>query len=56
MLLGARLERLGQPERDARDALVLQLGFGLDRLATSKHGIDDIRDLFTNDIRFLEQF
>jgi len=31
-------------------------GFGLDRLATSKHGIDDIRDLFTNDVRFLEQF
>jgi phenylalanyl-tRNA synthetase alpha chain len=31
-------------------------GFGLDRLATAKHGIDDVRDLFTNDIRFLEQF
>ncbi len=31
-------------------------GFGIDRLATARHGVDDLRDLFTNDIRFLEQF
>jgi phenylalanyl-tRNA synthetase alpha chain len=31
-------------------------GFGIDRLALMKHGIDDIRELFTNDVRFLEQF
>jgi phenylalanyl-tRNA synthetase alpha chain len=31
-------------------------GFGLDRLAASAHGVDDLRDLFTNDIRFLSQF
>lgn len=31
-------------------------GFGIDRLATARGGIDDLRDLFTNDIRFLEQF
>ncbi len=31
-------------------------GFGLDRLAASAHGVDDLRDLFTNDIRFLGQF
>jgi phenylalanyl-tRNA synthetase alpha chain len=31
-------------------------GFGLDRLAISAHGVDDLRLLFTNDIRFLEQF
>ncbi|MEZ5145031.1 MAG: phenylalanine--tRNA ligase subunit alpha [Acidimicrobiales bacterium] len=31
-------------------------GFGIDRLAAQRHGIDDIRDLFTNDDRFLEQF
>jgi phenylalanyl-tRNA synthetase alpha chain len=31
-------------------------GFGLDRLGMSAHGVDDLRDLFTNDIRFLEQF
>ena len=31
-------------------------GFGIDRLALMKHGVDDIRELFTNDVRFLEQF
>ena len=31
-------------------------GFGIDRLALMRHGVDDIRDLFTNDVRFLEQF
>ena len=31
-------------------------GFGLDRLAMMKYGIDDIRNLFENDIRFLRQF
>jgi phenylalanyl-tRNA synthetase alpha chain len=31
-------------------------GFGIDRMAKERHGIDDIREMFTNDIRFLEQF
>jgi len=31
-------------------------GMGLDRLATIKYGITDIRLLFENDIRFLAQF
>ena len=31
-------------------------GFGIDRLSLMRYGIDDIRDLFTNDVRFLEQF
>jgi phenylalanyl-tRNA synthetase alpha chain len=31
-------------------------GFGVDRLALNRHGIDDLRELFTNDRRFLEQF
>ncbi len=31
-------------------------GFGIDRMATMRHEITDIRDMFTNDIRFLEQF
>jgi phenylalanyl-tRNA synthetase alpha chain len=31
-------------------------GFGIDRLAASRHGVGDLRDLFTNDIRFLSQF
>ena len=31
-------------------------GFGIDRLATTKAGVDDLRDLITNDVRFLTQF
>jgi phenylalanyl-tRNA synthetase alpha chain len=31
-------------------------GFGIDRMAKERHGIDDIREMYTNDIRFLEQF
>ncbi len=31
-------------------------GFGLDRLALMRHGVDDIRDMYTGDVRFLEQF
>jgi phenylalanyl-tRNA synthetase alpha chain len=31
-------------------------GFGIDRMARERHGIDDIRDMYSNDIRFVEQF
>ena len=31
-------------------------GFGIDRLAAARYGVDDLRELFTNDIRFLTQF
>jgi phenylalanyl-tRNA synthetase alpha chain len=31
-------------------------GFGIERLAMMRYGIDDIRELVTNDIRFLRQF
>ena len=31
-------------------------GFGMDRFAKERHGVEDLRDLFSNDIRFLEQF
>jgi phenylalanyl-tRNA synthetase alpha chain len=31
-------------------------GFGIERLALMRHGIDDIRELIVNDVRFLEQF
>jgi phenylalanyl-tRNA synthetase alpha chain len=30
-------------------------GVGIDRLAMLRHGIDDLRLLFDNDVRFLEQ-
>jgi phenylalanyl-tRNA synthetase alpha chain len=31
-------------------------GFGIERLAKIRHHLEDIRDLVTNDMRFLEQF
>jgi phenylalanyl-tRNA synthetase alpha chain len=31
-------------------------GFGIDRMAKERHGVDDIREMYTNDVRFLEQF
>ncbi len=31
-------------------------GFGIDRLALMKYGVDDLRDMFANDQRFLAQF
>ena len=31
-------------------------GFGIDRMARERHGIADIRDMFSNDMRFIEQF
>ena len=31
-------------------------GFGIERMASQRHGLDDIREFVTNDIRFLSQF
>ncbi|MEO6570043.1 MAG: phenylalanine--tRNA ligase subunit alpha [Ilumatobacteraceae bacterium] len=31
-------------------------GFGIDRMAVMRHAVDDIRDMYVNDIRFVEQF
>ena len=31
-------------------------GFGIDRMAVMRHGIADIRDMYTNDHRFISQF
>ena len=31
-------------------------GFGIDRMAKERHGIEDIREMFQDDIRFMEQF
>jgi phenylalanyl-tRNA synthetase alpha chain len=31
-------------------------GMGVDRIALLKHGVPDLRLMFENDVRFLEQF
>ena len=41
---------------DPEEWLGFAFGFGVDRLAIARHGVEDLRDLFTNDIRFLTQF
>jgi len=31
-------------------------GFGIDRMARERHNVEDIREMYTNDLRFLRQF
>jgi phenylalanyl-tRNA synthetase alpha chain len=31
-------------------------GFGIERMTLMRHGVDDIRELISNDVRFLRQF
>jgi len=31
-------------------------GFGIDRMAKERHGVDDIREMYTDDLRFVRQF
>ena len=47
------LEELGiEPEKNCGFAAAL----GVERFCMVRHGIDDIRKLYTSDLRFLEQF
>lgn len=41
---------------DASDYTGFAFGMGLERIAMILHGVDDIRHLYTNDLRFLQQF
>ncbi|MGH8248307.1 MAG: hypothetical protein ACREUU_17955, partial [Gammaproteobacteria bacterium] len=31
-------------------------GMGIERIAMLRHGVDDIRHFYANDLRFLQQF
>ena len=31
-------------------------GFGIDRMAKERHGVSDVREMYSNDLRFVEQF
>jgi phenylalanyl-tRNA synthetase alpha chain len=31
-------------------------GFGIDRMAKERHAIGDVREMFSSDLRFVEQF
>jgi phenylalanyl-tRNA synthetase alpha chain len=41
---------------DAEEWSGFAFGFGIERLAMMRYGIDDIREFVTNDVRFLRQF
>ncbi|WP_114166087.1 phenylalanine--tRNA ligase subunit alpha [Exiguobacterium sp. TNDT2] len=41
---------------DATKISGFAFGIGVERMAMLKHGVDDIRHFYTNDLRFIEQF
>ena len=53
MVHPAVFEKVGY---DAERYTGFAFGLGIERIAMLKHGIDDIRLLYENDLRFLSQF
>ena len=49
-------ERLGRKVYDPEEVTGFAFGLGIERVAMMRHGIDDIRLFYGNDLRFLEQF
>jgi len=48
--------RLGRTVYDPEQVSGFAFGLGIERVAMIRHGIDDIRLFYENDLRFLEQF
>ena len=48
--------RLGRAVYDPEEITGFAFGLGIERVAMVRHGIDDIRLFYENDLRFLEQF
>jgi phenylalanyl-tRNA synthetase alpha chain len=48
--------RLGHEVYDPDEVTGFAFGLGIERVAMMKHGVDDIRLFYGNDLRFLEQF
>jgi phenylalanyl-tRNA synthetase alpha chain len=48
--------RLGRVAYDPEEVSGFAFGLGIERVAMVRHGIDDIRLFYENDLRFLEQF
>jgi phenylalanyl-tRNA synthetase alpha chain len=49
-------ERLGRKVYDPEEVTGFAFGIGIERVAMMRHGVDDIRLFYANDLRFLEQF
>jgi phenylalanyl-tRNA synthetase alpha chain len=52
----AVFQAIGRAEFDPGRVRGFAFGMGIDRLAMLRYGIDDLRLLFENDMRFLESF
>lgn len=52
----AVFDQIDRPEYDSRVVQGFAFGMGIDRMAMLKYGIGDLRLLFENDQRLLEQF
>jgi len=50
------LVEVGDPAYDPERVSGFAFGMGIDRIAMLKHGVSDLRLMFDNDLRFLEQF
>jgi phenylalanyl-tRNA synthetase alpha chain len=50
------LTAVGDPAYDPERVSGFAFGMGIDRIAMLKHGVSDLRLMFENDVRFLEQF
>jgi phenylalanyl-tRNA synthetase alpha chain len=48
--------RLGRMVYDPEEVTGFAFGLGIERVAMMRHGVDDIRLFYGNDLRFLEQF
>jgi phenylalanyl-tRNA synthetase alpha chain len=48
--------RLGRTVYDPEEVSGFAFGLGIERVAMMRHGVDDIRLFYENDLRFLEQF
>ena len=58
-ILGAGMVHPNVLEMSGFDAKIYQgfaFGIGAERIAMLKHGIEDIRNFYTNDLRFIQQF
>jgi phenylalanyl-tRNA synthetase alpha chain len=49
-------KRLGEVVYDPEEVTGFAFGLGIERVAMVRHGVDDIRLFYGNDLRFLEQF
>jgi phenylalanyl-tRNA synthetase alpha chain len=49
-------KRLGRVVYDPEEVTGFAFGLGIERVAMMRHGVDDIRLFYGNDLRFLEQF